>query len=87
MLIIQQFPVPFTKLASGQVARKKPLLQMMHLKAHMEFWKKHLNYTAGMWRNILWTDETKIELFVFNSKHYVCMPGVGLMVRVVGLGS
>ena len=24
-----------------------------------------------MWRNVLWSDETKIELFGLNSKHYV----------------
>ena len=47
----------------GQVARKKPLLKKAHLKAHMEFAKRHLNDTAGMWRNALWL-ETKIELLV-----------------------
>ena len=44
----------------GQVARKKPLLKKTHLKARMEFTKKHLNDTAGMWRKVLWSDETKI---------------------------
>ena len=32
----------------GQVARKKLLLKKTHLKARMEFAKKHLNNTAGM---------------------------------------
>ena len=58
-----------------QVARKKPLLKKTHLKAHMEFVKKHLYDTAGMWRKVLWSDETKIELFDLNSKGYVwCKP-------------
>ena len=43
-----------------QGARKKPLLKKTYLKAHMEFVKNHLNDTAGMWRNVLWSDETKI---------------------------
>ena len=37
----------------------------------MEFAKKHLHDTAGMWRNVLWADKTKIELFRLNSKCYV----------------
>ena len=55
----------------GRVARKKPLLKKSHPKASMEFAEKHLNDTAGMWRNVLWSDETKIELFGLNSKLYI----------------
>ena len=41
----------------------------------MEFVKKHLNDTAGMWINVLWSDETKIEVFGLNSKRYIwCKP-------------
>jgi len=46
------------------VARKKPFLKKTCLEAHMEFAKKHLNATAGMWRKVLWSDERRIELFV-----------------------
>ena len=46
----------------GQVARKKPLLK----KTHLELTNKHLNDTAGMWRNALCLDERKIELFCLN---------------------
>ncbi len=46
----------------GRVARRKPLLSARHMKARMEF--------ANTWR-ILWSDETKIELFGLNSKRYV----------------
>ena len=44
----------------GQVARKKPLLKMTHLKACMKFVKKHLDDTADMWRKVVWSAETKI---------------------------
>ncbi len=47
----------------GRVARQKPLLSARHMKARMEFAK-------NTWR-ILWSDETKIELFGLNSKRYV----------------
>ena len=52
----------------GQVARKKPILKNTHLKALIEFAKKHLNDTAGTWRKVLWSDETRIKLFGLNSK-------------------
>uniref|UniRef100_A0A9J7YB28 Transposase n=1 Tax=Cyprinus carpio carpio TaxID=630221 RepID=A0A9J7YB28_CYPCA len=48
----------------GRVARRKPLLSARHMKACMEFAKKQRN-------KILWSDETKIELFGLNSKRYV----------------
>ncbi|KAL0190899.1 hypothetical protein M9458_013597, partial [Cirrhinus mrigala] len=47
----------------GRVARRKPLLSARHMKARMD---------SKMVRNkILWSDETKIELFGLNSKWYV----------------
>ena len=67
MFINEQYPIPFTKLASLDRWQEKPLLKR-HLKAHQEFVKKHLNDTAVKWRKVLWLDETKIELFDLNSK-------------------
>ena len=55
----------------GQVARKKPLQKKTYLKARMELANKPLNDTAGMWRKVLLSDETKIELFGLNSKLYI----------------
>ncbi len=49
----------------GRVARRKPLLSARHMKARMEDSKMVTN-------KILWSDETKIELFGLNSKRYVC---------------
>ncbi len=48
----------------GRVARRKPLLSARHMKARMEDSKMVTN-------KILWSDETKIELFGLNSKQYV----------------
>lgn len=43
----------------GRVARKKPLASA---------YEKHLEDV--MWQKVLWSDETKIELFGLNSKRY-----------------
>uniref|UniRef100_A0AAZ3SCL6 Transposase n=1 Tax=Oncorhynchus tshawytscha TaxID=74940 RepID=A0AAZ3SCL6_ONCTS len=48
-------------------ARHKPLLSKRHMTAHVEFAKRHLK-TRTMRNKILWSDETKIELFGLNAK-------------------
>lgn len=55
----------------GRVARKKPFLKKSHTQARLCYAKTHLDDSAAMWKKILWSDETKIELFGLNSKRYV----------------
>jgi len=55
----------------GRVARWKPLLSARHMKARIEFAKKHMKDSQTMRNKILWSDETKIELFGVKSKRYV----------------
>uniref|UniRef100_A0A3Q1JLH5 ST3 beta-galactoside alpha-2,3-sialyltransferase 1 n=1 Tax=Anabas testudineus TaxID=64144 RepID=A0A3Q1JLH5_ANATE len=38
---------------------------------HLVLAKEHLDLPQHYWQNILWTDETKIELFGKNTQHYV----------------
>ncbi|KAG2468483.1 TC1A transposase, partial [Polypterus senegalus] len=52
----------------GRVARRKPLLSKRHMAAHLEFVKRHLKYSQTMRNKILWSDETKIELFGVNAR-------------------
>ena len=47
----------------GRSARKKPLLQIRHKKARLRFATAHRDKNPTFWRNVLWSDETKIELF------------------------
>ncbi|KAI4889926.1 hypothetical protein NFI96_028249 [Prochilodus magdalenae] len=55
----------------GRVARREPLLNARHMKACIEFAKKHMKDSQTMRNKILWSDEPKIELFGINSKRYV----------------
>ena len=55
----------------GCSARKKPLLQNCHKKARLRFATAHGDKYRTFWRNVLWSDETKIELFGHSDCDYV----------------
>uniref|UniRef100_A0A8C4RJ08 Transposase n=1 Tax=Erpetoichthys calabaricus TaxID=27687 RepID=A0A8C4RJ08_ERPCA len=55
----------------GRVARRKPLLSKRHMAARLEFAKRHLKDSQTMRKKILWSDETKIELFGVNARRHV----------------
>ena len=55
----------------GRVAKKKPFLKKCHSLVCALQKKKHLEDRAAMWQKVVWSDETKIELFGLNSKCYV----------------
>ena len=55
----------------GRVARRKPLLSKRHMTAHLEIAKRHLEDSQTMRNKIIWSDETKIELFGLNAKRHV----------------
>ncbi|CDR07247.1 unnamed protein product, partial [Oncorhynchus mykiss] len=54
----------------GRSARKKPLLQNLHKKARLRFATAHGDKDRTFWRNVLWSDETEIELFGHNDHRY-----------------
>ena len=70
----------------GRVTRLKPFLSKRHMTARLELAKRDLK-TLTMRNNILWSDETKIELFGLNGKLHVCRkPGTIPMVKYGGVG-
>ncbi|KAK3528070.1 hypothetical protein QTP86_020231, partial [Hemibagrus guttatus] len=48
-------------------ARRVPLLKPVHVRAHLKFAREHLHDPEEDWENVIWSDETKIELFGKNS--------------------
>ena len=42
-------------------------------KARLQFATAHRDKDHTFWRNVLWSDETEIELFGHNDHHYVLM--------------
>ena len=55
----------------GRVDRQKPLLSKRHMTARLEFAKRHLKDSQTMRNKILWSNETKIELFGLNAKRHI----------------
>jgi transposase len=55
----------------GRRPRKTPLLQPRHLKARLDFAKTYLDKAPNFWTKILWSDETKLELFGHRDVAYV----------------
>lgn len=52
-------------------ARKVPLLKKAHIQARLKFANEHINDSERDWEKVLWSDETKIELFGLNSTRRV----------------
>ena len=52
----------------GRVMRKKPFLHTRHKHARLRYAKAHLNKPDSFWNKVIWTDETKIELFGHNKR-------------------
>uniref|UniRef100_A0A673MHA2 Transposase Tc1-like domain-containing protein n=1 Tax=Sinocyclocheilus rhinocerous TaxID=307959 RepID=A0A673MHA2_9TELE len=52
-------------------ARKVPLLKPAHVQARLKFAKDHLDDPEEAWEKVMWSDETKIEVFGINSTRRV----------------
>ncbi|KAG2466795.1 TCB1 transposase, partial [Polypterus senegalus] len=55
----------------GRVGRRKPLLSKRHMAARLEFPRKHLKDFQTVRNKLLWSDETKIELFGVNAMCHI----------------
>ncbi|KAL0181984.1 hypothetical protein M9458_021359, partial [Cirrhinus mrigala] len=51
--------------------RKVPLIKKARVQARLKFANEHLNDSEKNWVKVLWSDETKIELFGINSTCHV----------------
>jgi hypothetical protein len=50
---------------------QKPLLKEKNKQTRLVFTKKHVGDSPNIWKKVLWSDETKIELFDNQAKCYV----------------
>ena len=55
----------------GRVSRRKPDLCPHHQIQHQKYETEHLQIPDAFWKQVLWTDEVKIELFGHNQQRYV----------------
>ena len=55
----------------GCCPRKAPLLRFMHLKARLKYSDEYSAKEPSYWNSVLWSDETKLELFSHSSSQYV----------------
>ena len=51
--------------------KKVPMLKKIHHQKHLEFAKRHENWTVEDWKKVLWSDETKINRIGSDGKLYV----------------
>ncbi|KAF2368255.1 Transposase Tc1-like [Trinorchestia longiramus] len=55
----------------SRIPHKISLLKKRHVKARLKYANDHLNRPSAFWNSVLWSDETKIELFGRNSTNHV----------------
>lgn len=56
---------------NGRVARKKPFISKVNQKKRLEFAKEYVNKPEEFWRNVIFSDECKINLFGSDGKQIV----------------
>jgi hypothetical protein len=50
----------------GQISAKKPLLKDTNNKKGLASAKKHKQSTINWWKSVIWSDESKFEIFGSN---------------------
>ena len=55
----------------ARIARKKPLLNAVQRKKRVIWAREYLNWTRDQWKNVLWSDESKISIFGCDGLRYV----------------
>ena len=55
----------------GRIAAKKPLLKYTNMKKRLAWAKKHDQWTLDQWKSVLWSDESKFEIFGSNHRVFV----------------
>ena len=56
---------------NGRVARKKPYISEQNRKRRLEFAREHIKYDADWWRNVIFADESKFNIFGSDGRRHV----------------
>lgn len=59
----------------GRRPRRKPLLKLAHKKACKQFAEDNLSKSMNYWNHVMWSDETKINLFGSDGVQHVWRGG------------
>lgn len=54
----------------ARVKRKKPLLSKTHRKTRLEFAEKYKHWTVEDWNKVVWSDESKFQIFGSDGRTY-----------------
>jgi len=55
----------------GRIAKKKPLLSIKNVKKRLQFAREHIQKGPNFWNMIVWSDESKFNVFGSDGKPYV----------------
>jgi hypothetical protein len=60
------------------MAGKKPFISVINRKKRLEFSKMHLNKPKEFWYNVIWSDESKFNIFGTEQMVWGCMAASGI---------
>jgi transposase len=55
---------------AARVKRKKPLLSKKHKEKRLNFAKKYKNWKVSDWQKVVWSDESKFQIFGSDGRQY-----------------
>ncbi|CDQ79889.1 unnamed protein product, partial [Oncorhynchus mykiss] len=55
----------------GRIAAKKPLLKDSNNKKRLAWAKKNEQWILDLWKSVLWSDDSKVEIFGSNRRIFV----------------
>lgn len=53
---------------------KKPFISSINRRKRLDFARRHIHWTSEQWAKVLWSDESKFNLFSSDGIHYVRRP-------------
>jgi len=56
---------------NGRIAKRKPLIRKINAVKRLEWAQEHATWSMQQWKNVLWSDESKFEIFGSHRKVYV----------------